>query len=213
MSSLRIPDHLRPGFEKLVSMDSLHFDKIIDHLRSLRDFNNLESARDSSKRFMVDLGIDESVNDVIYSLSSLKARYPTKNMADDLLESFKSFTESDPIDEKLFIDRINTLSINSSALNTHLKKNILGSSYEKTLVYSEVITDVRFIFNSDILDKSRTAIITHNLKLEIVDSMDNKDIYISMDIESLKELNATIERAIRKEDIIKSDYSPMINFS
>ncbi len=72
---------------------------------------------------------------------------------------------------------------------------------------------MRFIFNSDILDKSRTAIITHNLKLEIVDSMDNKDIYISMDIESLKELNATIERAIRKEDIIKSDYSPMINFS
>lgn len=213
MSSLRIPEHLRQGFENLVTMDSLLFDKIIDYIKSFKEFNNLESARDSTKRFILEIGIDESVNDVIYSLSSLKARYPTKNMAEDLLESFKSFAGSDPIDEKLFKTRINTLSFNSSTLNTYLKKNVLGSSFEKTLVYSEVITDIRFIFNSDILDKSRSAIITHNLKLEIIDSMENKDIYISMDIDSLKELNATIERAIQKEEIIKSDYSPMINFS
>ncbi|OYD43932.1 hypothetical protein [Sphingobacterium cellulitidis] len=213
MSSLRIPEHLRQGFENLVTMDSLLFDKIIDYIKSFKEFNNLESARDSTKRFILEIGIDESVNDVIYSLSSLKARYPTKNMAEDLLESFKSFAGSDPVDEKLFKTRINTLSFNSSTLNTYLKKNVLGSSFEKTLVYSEVITDIRFIFNSDILDKSRSAIITHNLKLEIIDSMENKDIYISMDIDSLKELNATIERAIQKEEIIKSDYSPMINFS
>lgn len=212
MSSLRIPDHLRPGFDNLISLDYSNFGLLIDYIKSLTDFKNLESARDLTKRFLSEVGIDESVNDVIYSLASLKARYPTKNMEEDLLESFKSFSESDSLDESLFKERVKELSDSSEALNKYLKKNILGSSYDKTLVYSEIITDIRLVFNSNLNDQSRSAIITHNLKLEVMDSIDNRDIYISMDSDSLVELKATIERALEKEITIKKDYSNQISF-
>ncbi len=212
MSSLRIPDHLRPGFDNLISLDNSNFGLLIDYIKSLTDFKNLEAARDLTKRFLSEVGIDESVNDIIYSLASLKARYPTKNLEEDLLESFKSFSESASLDDDLFKDRVKALSDSSEALNNFLKKNILGSSYDKTLVYSEIITDIRLVFNSNLNDQSRSAIITHNLKLEVIDSIDNKDIYVSMDSESLVELKATIERALEKEIAIKNDYSNQISF-
>ncbi|WP_099369608.1 hypothetical protein [Sphingobacterium sp. 1.A.5] len=212
MSSLRIPDHLRPGFDNLLSLDNSNFGLLIDYIKSLTDFKNLEVARDLTKRFLSEVGIDESVNDVIYSLASLNARYPTKSMEEDLLESFKSFSESDSLDESLFKERVKELSDSSEALNKYLKKNILGSSYDKTLVYSEIITDIRLVFTSNLNDQSRSAIITHNLKLEVMDSIDNRDIYISMDSDSLVELKATIERALEKEIVIKNDYSNQISF-
>ncbi len=72
-----------------------------------------------------------------------------------------------------------------------------------------MITDVRLIFNEDINDKERYSIILHRLHINFRKNKKPDDIYLTMDLNDLQDLRDIIDRAIRKEEVIREDYEQL----
>jgi len=81
-------------------------------------------------------------------------------------------------------------------------------------IYSEskVVTDIRIIFNDDLEEKDRNAMIVHGLNIEYYSANDIKNFHVSLTTTDLKDLKDVIERAISKENIINKDYSTDFKF-
>ncbi|MHA1271703.1 MAG: hypothetical protein ACTSPY_18080 [Candidatus Helarchaeota archaeon] len=69
---------------------------------------------------------------------------------------------------------------------------------------SRIFTDLRHIFSKDIKESPKNAIIIHTLKFITTKGGDIKEIYIAMDSNDLIQLKKVIERAINKEQSLKS---------
>lgn len=210
MSFLRIPQDLQEGFKNLISLDESAFNSLWIYISEIRSIGSVEEYKTNISDFLFSNGIDEGkIPDIIISLVSLKVKYPEREIAEDLFLSYNEINGGE-IDESLFYKRVNILVANNGALVLFFKRNLLKSYNERTYLESEIITDVRFIFDTELTSKNRNAIILHNLRLKIDSSKGDDDIYVSLDLEHLKELKACVERAILKEEIIKGDYSDII---
>ena len=67
------------------------------------------------------------------------------------------------------------------------------------------------IFNDNIRDNNRNALLIHHLHIEYVKEGYRK-IILLLDLADLKSLKESIERAINKEEIIKNDYQSSFKF-
>jgi len=207
MSYLSIPTELQTGFKNLIAIDDELFNKLLSFISGIEKINSIEEFKIKISDFLSSIGNDdENISDIIISLASLKVRYAEKTISQDLYNSFKDITDEDSL-ESIFHDRVNTIIANNKALILFFKRNLLKSNNDKTYLNSEIITDVRFVFDTELHSKDRSAIVIHNLKLKVDSSLGESDLYVTLDLESLKELKKCIERAIVKEEIIKEDYS------
>lgn len=207
MSSLRIPRDLLGGFEELVALSQDAYESLLNFVDSIQHINSIETFKNDVDKHLESLSVNSgSITSVVVSLASLKVRYPEKEIEKDLYQSFLESSDISVVEE-LFNKIILQLLDNSKSLILFLKRGFLKGNNERTYLDSEVITDVRFIFDTDLTAKERRAIILHNLKIEVNEGSDDQDIFITLDIDNLINLKNSIDRAIKKEELLKSDYS------
>jgi len=138
-----------------------------------------------------------------------------EELASDLADSYNdSRLEAELQEEDLRRLKANLLILFSSLANQRLtfKAHTLLTDNENIYQNAKFLSDIRLVFDDDIQEIKRNAVVIHQLKLSYKIGDNDKDFFISLDSLDLIKLKSQIERAIEKERLIKHDYSDKITF-
>lgn len=97
-------------------------------------------------------------------------------------------------------------------LGITFKALALALESEKHYVDSNIYTDIRPAFRSNVDDKFNTAVIIHNLKIEYHICDRHEEIYLTLDSEDLRNLRNKLERAEKKDRSIRKNLKEIIDF-
>lgn len=214
MPRIRIPDLALPGFKALAELDGEKIQKLSQFLNSLPVGFKMSELNDY---LLSEIKISESQS-IVQTLFSFRELLEPKDvdfkeLSTSLAESYKEL-EQETSDKNLELLKKNLELIfqNSKSLKLTLKTRQLKTEDSKIYSDSKVITDIRLIFNDDIEDKNRNAVVIHKLHFEFFENKELNDFFISLDLSELKELKEHIDRAIKKDEIIQKDYESTVHF-
>jgi hypothetical protein len=218
MPQINIPENVFPGFVEIAKLSKEQSKKFSSYLSNMPIGINFNKVFDEINDYLFSQLNVKSSRNIVQALISfgklLESDYIREDLANELTNSFK---ESSPI--KINEEEVESLKSNLSLIfkNSHRLKLTLKAvklAYENENIFTEskIISDVRLIFNEDLKDKNRNAIILHRLHLVFKRNKKNEDLFITLDLHDLRELKEDIERAITKEEIIKEDYQLDLKF-
>jgi hypothetical protein len=75
------------------------------------------------------------------------------------------------------------------------------------LLVARIITDVRPVFSAGEIGAPLASVISHTLVLEVRESEEDRNIFVTLDSSDLEDLRQTIERAIAKDSILRKQLS------
>jgi len=213
MSKINIPETVLPGFSSIASFSKEAMNKLVEYLQSIPIKANFEEF---GKFLSADLDV-KAPKEVVKTILSFSELLSEPNadynlLAKDLSESYKEISkENDEVEERL---KSNLLEIfeNSKRLKLSLKANRLIKENDNSFKDAKIVTDIRLVFDEELDNKKRNAFVVHRLHVRFRKANEINDVYLSLDMEELKDLKSEIERAIKKEEIIKKDYNDTIGF-
>jgi hypothetical protein len=89
-----------------------------------------------------------------------------------------------------------SLAITSKALG-------ILTDHEHIFVGSRILTDVRTVFQEDVVEPPAGAVIVHMLGVHYHEGLTHKEIFFALDARDLMELKKAIDRASKKEEALK----------
>jgi hypothetical protein len=101
-----------------------------------------------------------------------------------------------------FQDRLVKL-LSIDAVEVCAKATGLRGEYEKIYGSARLLTDVRPIFGDDIDSSPIGVLVTHNLKIEFLESGQQREIFVALDSKDVEELIEVLNRAKSKELTLK----------
>jgi|SRR5690606_23121355 len=214
MSKLTIPDELIIGFKNIEELSETAFDKIIELVKGLSDDF---SSKNFANAINATIGNSDSrIAEVLLSLVPLVTDNSSKaDIAEELVNSYRNKREGESFNDKILLERLQVIFENNDQVVVMYKINKLIAENANTYRESDIITDLRLVFNEPPNipkeNQRRTAIIIHRLKMGYFKSGNYKEVFFSLDRNDLVSLKSVIERALLKEDCIKSDYSSSID--
>jgi hypothetical protein len=75
----------------------------------------------------------------------------------------------------------------------------LRNTYERILLKSRIVSDVRPVFDDEEIGDVDAAMVNHSLQLKLRVGDDESDLHIAVDVDDLTSLQKQIERALEKE--------------
>ncbi len=215
--SWKIPHDFISGFEDLVNLSLDQVKEIASFISTIPSGTGPEKFEFSLSSSFPDLDLSE-LSPMIFSFGNILL-----NIEDDSIESISQMLAKDllnnseiseeEIQEKKLEEKLNILFQSASNIKYTYKAVDLisdnGILYKKGRIFS----DIRLLFDDDIQASSenRKAVIIHKLKLESSKNDQDRNYYFTLDSLDLFRMKELIERAIIKEEKIKSDY-PNIKF-
>src|SRR5690606_15892369 len=159
---------------------------------------------------------DSRIAEVLLSLVPLVTDNSSKaDIAEELVNSYRNKREGESFNDKILLERLQVIFENNDQVVVMYKINKLIAENANTYRESDIITDLRLVFNEPPNipkeNQRRTAIIIHRLKMGYFKSGNYKEVFFSLDRNDLVSLKSVIERALLKEDCIKTDYSTSID--
>lgn len=209
-----IPREFISGFEVLINLPLNEVKKIASFISTIppgsgpKKFNTLLKSN-----FEID-GVSK-LSSTIYSLGNLvlNAEESLEDLSNDLSIAINSSLETKLSDDKVEELKSKILFLVSDNENLKFTFKALNLLSENDIIYRKgrVITDIRLLFNEDINENNRKAVIIHRLKIESSKNNKIQDFYFSLDSKDLKEVRELINRALLKEEQVKANYNN-INF-
>jgi len=219
MASYRIPQHFLSGFKALSKLKDSSAKQIAEYIQNFDTGVKSDLIIESAKKDIQNTGLTEDeltkAFETIFSLINLKDQTDekTENLIGDLVDSFRTQDDSATIDTENLKNNLSLLLTTRGNINLTIKALKLLGEYEKILVDTRIITDVRFVFEENIEKNSNNAVIVHQLKISFNENDKLRDNYFALDANDLKSLRDNIERALKKEELIKKmNFSEKINF-
>jgi hypothetical protein len=216
MASINIPKEVVPGFNVILQMKMTQIEEFGDFLSSLPIGLTLVKIQD----FLENLLNKQDAKNVFRTLLSFRGLLDgsnpddTRSIASDLVSSYienpdfdTNKIEADSLTEKLFY-----LLKKSKNIFLTLKANDLATDDFMVFRNCKIITDIRIVFDDNIENSNRNALIVHKLHIVKYSSSEISDLFISMDMNDLEKMKETIDRAIAKEKTIINDYGSKITF-
>ena len=210
-SPLRIPKQYKNGLAKLISIE----DKSIQEL--LRAIENISPAvylKDITEDAAAQISTipPDAVRDIItvvHSLYSLKsgADVPTSEFVEDLIEGMNQ-SEFDELNiqgdnrERFKQHLIQLLSVDSFYIAS--KAHGLLFEFERNLLDSRILTDIRPIFGDQSDVALDAAVVVHTLRLGYYEGDQTKEFYVTLDVKDIQELIDALKRAQSKAENLKS---------
>lgn len=222
MARYRIPAPIIKGFENILKLSQSQVQDIVGELNQSKfglDSDKIVTLLEK-KESLENTPYSElkSIVKTVYSLLGIEddTESERNQRIDDLIESIISDSESD-IDEtnsqKLKDYLVLFLGVKGWAKQT-IKGFQLLRENERNIIDSKIITDIRVVFDDDFEDtKVENAVILHKLKIEYSHNTEIKEIFFALDSNEILELQSTLERAIRKERVLRNkDTSKALTF-
>ncbi|MDZ4707915.1 MAG: hypothetical protein SH818_05885, partial [Saprospiraceae bacterium] len=219
MAKISIPPRVLPGFIELSSITPEQVEGISSFLNQMKVGTKFS---DIQEYFQSILGIKSS-RSIVNTLSTFgEILEPTQSnfedLTNDLIESVIELTtnekEIDLSESKILSLKNNLLEIFSNSNNLKLTLKAIKVGVENENLYGEasIISDIRLVFNDELEEATRNGIILHRLHINFRNKRKEDEIFLTLDLQDLKNLKENIERAVKKEEIIKINYSQNINF-
>ncbi len=212
MASFLIPNMYMAGFETLLQLDKTTIDKIGNQMISFLPGKGPKAFYEHMA--VLDIkGIDE-ISKTIYSFSNLliEQKSSHQEIAEGLLEAYKKRNPDSKIDLEKGKEMLLLIFSNSKSVKLSYKGLSLILDVPNAYAKSSIITDIRPVFNDELEDKDRYAIISQTIKIEYQNDGLDKTFYINFDSLDLEELKSQIERAQKKESILRKEYAEAFNF-
>lgn len=214
MSKLTIPDELMSGFKNIEELSDVAFDKLVEAIKT--------QPEDSTSKVFVNAindavnNSDSKIGEVLLSLGSLIVDdTSTDDLPEELVKSYIDKQKGATTKEAVLLERLRIIfKINDQAVVMYKIRKLIA---ENSNAYreSDIITDIRLVFSEPPgpvkENQRRKGIIIHRLKLGYFKNGNYKEEFFSLDRNDLLSLRNVIERALLKEDNIKSDYSSSID--
>jgi hypothetical protein len=89
--------------------------------------------------------------------------------------------------------------LTSAPMQRAAKALDLRNAYERILLTSRVVSDIRPIFDDETADSFEAAVVNHTLQLKYSDGARDHELHIAVDVDDLKRLREQIDRALKKE--------------
>jgi hypothetical protein len=215
MVKIQIPKQFLSGFTELYKIDGNEFQSLIDTLRSIPVGLGPNTFIKTLKSKLA-YHWTGSVAMTIFSLGNLleSQDLTIEELAQELTSSYSdslniSLSEED---RKVYSERNRELLKNLGSLKLSIKALNLLTENDQNFIESHIVTDIRLVFQEELNQRDRKAVILHQLKLDYRKDGETKQFFIALDINDLKKLKKQIDRAFEKEKLIKKDYSDPISF-
>ena len=210
--SFKIPKEYISKFETLSKISIENVELLGEFITTIPSGTGPSGFKELLKeRFADDKDIQE-ISSIVYSFGSLLLQNETSldQLAEEIFDSviinFNSksseLTEKDSFQYKilLLLKGCNNLKFTFKALE-------LLSENERIYRDSRIITDLRLIFNDDLAQSKRNAVIIHRFKIESRYDNEYENTFFSLDTSDLIKIKTLIERALEKEKVMKENYS------
>jgi len=214
MAKYIIPEEFISGFKELSFLNKDLTYKISDILKKLDIGDGPETLAkklsDNKHLSKLDLSL---ISFTIFSLISLAQKENIDHLVDNLTQAYSLQNKEARKDEIINLKNNLITILNSiDKINLTFKARKLQSEYDKIFTDCRVISDIRLIFLDKPYESPKQAVIIHNLKVEYQQNEEIKESFFALDLADLKKLKEQIERAIEKENIIKSKINQEITF-
>lgn len=213
MANYRIPDPFLAGFKAINDLS-------LDEIKTIADFIRNIPAGISGNRFKEKLitglpikGISD-ISDTLLSLGNLLTKSTVEEISDGLASGYNRSQEKklSKDEEKSVSNKIHLLIENLENFKLTVKAMDLLSENNNMFIESRILTDVRPMFEKYSDELNGNALILHQLRIEYVLNEENKKFFVSLDLDDLKKLKESIERAINKQSAIEEKYKSITNF-
>lgn len=211
MANISIPEQVKEGFVFISKMKINDLDSLVNVLNSIRSG---EKLNDVEERLVEFFGKNSRVLlQTILSFSGLleKEDSTVKEVAKNLSESFLAENEKLTDGEFELEKNLEIILSNCGSLRKNINSRNSAFDNESVLSSSKLITDLRIIFEDDLSNKNRDAVILHKLHLEYHNNFNDKELYLTLDLKDLNKLKSEIDRAIEKDQVIRDDYKNNLN--
>lgn len=211
MAIYTIPEKVIPGFEQIIELDKtqLDFFKGI-----LENFSTGSLSNDALESMALKANISlQKVDGIMEALVSMTEIYlRSKNTPEKFSEDF---TQSFIIENKnarnldliKFKENITALvSAMGQQMRLTIKAREIITSNQNNYAQAKIISDIRIVYDdeSSLDKKDQLAVLVHNLRIRY-NSIEKKQLIISLDLSDLYSLKEVIERAIEKDKLIRGN--------
>ena len=198
---LKVPDRHVAAFQTLLGMQEADFARLVSVLDTAESSDTPNELAESIQRG-TSLSVSDArgLLDAVMELAAIKQRSLSSN--DHLaarVAASSQFAVDDAKGEEL-IERTRQL-LNCDLIRLHGKVSSIGSEYERVFIDSQILTDLRPIFDDTMakMPEPEAALLSHTLSLHYVGSNGKHDnFYVVLDDDDLMALNHALDRALRK---------------
>lgn len=212
---IKIPSKYRSSLEKLAIIDNQTFDNLIDLIRNSPPTLHLEEVLASAYGQKIEVEEIAGLLDAILPLYHLRKH---QNLSiEDLVEKVSSNFQISELDLEgieyerlsdkqvfLFKERLSIFLEMSGSLEVVSSASALISEYDNIFLNSQIITDIRPVFKSEIQEGIGGILIVHILRVTYQTINGKKEFFVALDSEDLNNLIKQQEDALKKEEALKN---------
>lgn len=210
MNRLQIPDIVIPTFKEFAKISSKEVEGIVCLLKEFPIGGNFDDLQLLIKKSEYGKRIPD-LDETLLSFGSLLVDQDgadVTELAKDLANAYAEKIGEVSVDESERLqNNLRSIFESADSLKKTFKAYYLFTNNDHIYQNSNVVTDARLLFNDSLEDQPTCGVIVHQLKLEYAESNRRKSFFVSMNREDLVELNETIQRALKKEEIIRNNQS------
>jgi len=210
MPKYSIPSSYIKGFENIVKLtenDLTAFSKIISELEIGESLENVFKRSQG----VLSLSSEDDIHSIVMSLISLVDIFEASNRdVDKFTTQFsEAYLESNPRSNEGDGEVLkNNLSVLLRAFDniriTAKARNIIQEN-KNNFKKARILSDIRLVFDGDLDETEKVAVVIHNLKIDYTNRSKPKEFFVSLDLSDLKKMKDVIERAIEKDNIIRTN--------
>ena len=210
MAITRIPDRYRPGLAAIRSLDDEVFAELVvalDHAPRLARFSAFSSRLASEVKGLNKRQIDDIIALLFsLSLSRADAEIPAEKTATEVLDAMRASGREDlklsGEEESRLKSRISML-IDISSVKVSAKASRVSTDYPRTFCEAKILSDIRPVFDKP-EEKPIGSMVCHTLRIDYHEGGEHKEFFIALDMDDLRELKKTIDRAETKTASLRS---------
>lgn len=209
-----IPADFLPGFTAILELEDTSWQRIVQCIPQIEEGAGPKTIENQLRQSVDNLG-DTILPLTIFSLGSLLKdnRGKEEQIAEDLVEAYKQAdTHIDADAEQKLLNRLSDLLKSLHAVAVTYKALQLMEEAQQVFAYGRIITDIRLVFNDEVADQKRHALVVHNCRIETREGRQKKDLFFSCTKNDLLDIRNQIERALQKEETLRKDYGDAMPF-
>ena len=216
MARFQIPKSFLSGFDLLASLTTEETNEIVDILKNMpvgTGANTFENSFAENHPHWAETMLAQTV----YSLGTFKGsdytEIPNSDTIKDLVESYATLgEEKQPEDLDRLKHNLAIIFDHLDNLASTFKAYKLMSENGRTFTGSNIVSDIRLVFNKELSDTNKGALIVHQLKITSEENYNIKEYFFSMDTADLVKLKNQIERAEEKDKLIRNQFESVMSF-